>query len=118
MLSVMTTLFEINCFTRTLLFCANFLRKMTKIKTSDQLLHFVILCTLFQIYVKHIAYKQVLTMLSVMTTLFEVNYFTKTLLFCANFLRKIAKINIYDQLNVMRYFLCTQDFSQVLKTHD
>jgi hypothetical protein len=34
-------------------------------------------------------------------TIFETNCFTKTLLFCANFLRKIAKINISDQLPVM-----------------
>jgi hypothetical protein len=27
---------------------------------------------------------------------FEINYFTKTLLFCANFLRKIVKISISD----------------------
>jgi hypothetical protein len=96
-----------NSFTKTLLFCANFLRKMTKIKTSDQLLYFVILCTLFQIYVKHIAHKQVFNnVIRFMTTLFEINCFTKTLLFCANFLWKMTKIKTSNQL---LYFviLCT-----------
>jgi hypothetical protein len=45
-------IFESNYFIKTLLFCANFLRKMMKIKISDQLLYFAILCTLFQTYVK------------------------------------------------------------------
>jgi hypothetical protein len=49
--------------------------------------------------------------------MFETNCFTKTLRFCANFSRKIAKINISDQLTVMWYFLCTPNFRQVLKTH-
>jgi hypothetical protein len=57
------------------------------------------------------------TMLTIVATLFETNYFIKTLLFCANFSRKIAKINISDQLTVMWYFLCTPNFRKALKTH-
>jgi hypothetical protein len=57
------------------------------------------------------------TMLTIVTTVLENNCFTKTLLFCANFLRKMVKISISDQLTVMWYFLRTQDFKQVLKTH-
>jgi hypothetical protein len=53
-----TILFETNNFIKTLLFCANFLRKKTKIKISDQPLYFVILRALFQLYVKHIVRKQ------------------------------------------------------------
>jgi hypothetical protein len=45
-------------FTKTLFFCANFLRKVTKIKIYDQL-HFVILRTIFQPCVKYVAYKQI-----------------------------------------------------------
>jgi hypothetical protein len=58
MLTYVTTIYEVNNFTKTLLFCANFLRKMTKINMSDQLLYFVILCTLLHVCVKHIVYKQ------------------------------------------------------------
>jgi hypothetical protein len=43
---------ETNNSVKTLLFCANFLRKITKIKISEQLLYFVILCKLFHPYVK------------------------------------------------------------------
>jgi hypothetical protein len=60
---------------------------------------------------------RLLAMLANVTTTFEINYFVKTLLFCANFSRKIAKINISDQLTVMWYFLCTPNFRQVLQTH-
>jgi hypothetical protein len=58
MLTDGTIIFETNYFTRTLFFCANFLRKMTKIKISDQPLCFTILRTTFQTHVKHIAHKQ------------------------------------------------------------
>jgi hypothetical protein len=54
MLPDVTKGFEVNNFIKTLFFCANFLRKMIKIKISDQLLYFVILCTIFQTYVKRI----------------------------------------------------------------
>jgi hypothetical protein len=56
-------------------------------------------------------------MLTIVTTVLETNYFTKTLLFCTNFLRKTTKISISDQLTVMWYFLYTSDFRQVSKTH-
>jgi hypothetical protein len=46
-------------FIKTLLFCANFLRKMTKIKISDQLYTLLFYVQhLFQSCVKHIARKQ------------------------------------------------------------
>jgi hypothetical protein len=48
---------------KTLLFCANFLRKMTKIKISDQLLCFVILCTTFQSYDNPLCINKLLTTL-------------------------------------------------------
>jgi hypothetical protein len=51
-------MFETNYFTKTLLFCANFLRKITKINLSDQLLCFVILCTIFHTYANLIIHKQ------------------------------------------------------------
>jgi hypothetical protein len=50
--------FKISNLTKTLLFCANFLRKITKINISKQLLRFVILCATFQTHVKHSVYKQ------------------------------------------------------------
>jgi hypothetical protein len=93
--------FEANDFIKTLLFCANFLRKMTKIMISDQLLYFALLCTLFQTCIKHIAYKRCLTVFTDATLVFASTYFTKTLLFCANFLRKMTKISISDQLTVV-----------------
>jgi hypothetical protein len=50
--------FKISNLTKTLLFCTNFLRKITKINISKQLLCFVILCATFQTHVKHIVHKQ------------------------------------------------------------
>jgi hypothetical protein len=58
MLTYVTTISETNNFIKTLFFCANFLRKITKIKISDQLYCFVVLRTTFQTCVKHIAHKQ------------------------------------------------------------
>jgi hypothetical protein len=58
MLTHVSIMFEDNSFTRTLLFCATFLRKIIKIKISDQLLYFVVLRITFQICVNHIAHKQ------------------------------------------------------------
>jgi hypothetical protein len=39
------------------------------------------------------------------STYYHVNRFTKTLLFCANFLRKMTKIRISDQLTVFCYLM-------------
>jgi hypothetical protein len=91
-------IFENNCFPKTLLFCANFSRKTTKIRISDQLLYFVILRTTFQSCVNALHTSSRLTTSTSVPTEFENNNFTKTLLFCANFLRKMTKISISDQL--------------------
>jgi hypothetical protein len=46
-----------------------------------------------------------LTVLTNVTTEFEIDNFTKTLLFCANFLRKMTKIKIYDQHCVLPFYV-------------
>jgi hypothetical protein len=66
---------------------------------------------------KPVAHKQTFNNDNVCDKILEDNYFVKTLLFCANFLRKTTKISISDKLLTVWYFLCTPDFSQVLKTH-
>jgi hypothetical protein len=92
-------------FTKTLLFCTNFLRKMTKIRISDK--QHVLL-----FYVQHFHHMEnplhttkLLTMLTYTIATFKLNCFTKTLFFCANFLRKMTKIKISDQHCVLPFYV-------------
>jgi hypothetical protein len=104
-------LLEDNNFTKTLIFCANFLRKTTKIRIFEQLLNFVILCTTFPTYVKHSIHEYTFNNVIICGKALKVNYFIKTLLFCANLLRKITKINVYDNYHVLLFYV--QYFSHV-----
>jgi hypothetical protein len=48
---------------------------------------------------------KLLTTSTFVITIFESNNFTKTLLFCANFLRKMTAIKISDHLCVLLFYV-------------
>jgi hypothetical protein len=93
-------LFATNYYTKTLFFCANFFRKITKIKIYEQL---TILC--FDIFVHadgthvwNILHINIFLTILVYDNMFEIIDFAKILLFCTNFLWKTTKIELSGQL--------------------
>jgi hypothetical protein len=111
--NVCVNTFGDNSFTKTLLFCTNFLRKIIKINIFDQLLYFAILCANHMENTLYIT--NLLTTLTCVIVIFESNYFIKTLLFCANFLRKTTKIKFSEQL--LYFVILCKLFQPYVKQH-